>query len=52
MTKKHKVEDRYYTMKEYHNLTLDKKKELNDIHVLEYHVRPVRKLNIGALFAK
>ena len=36
-SKKSKVEDRYYTMKEYHNLTPDQKKELNDLHDARGH---------------
>ena len=34
---KHKVEDQYYTMKEYHNLTPDQKKELKDLHDARGH---------------
>ena len=35
--KKRKVEDRYYTTKEYHNLTLDQKKELKDLRDAHGH---------------
>ena len=36
-SKKCKVEHRYYTMKEYHNLTLDQKIKLKDLHHARVH---------------